>query len=157
MALMPSAILATGCSICNSLFLINVNTKYASIITDQTYVNSTQFWFIVVFNFSGSSFVPDFQFTIQINPNYASFFSAQDNAQVLNGAFSQTQFSASATTPPIVVNPTTGGGVPGPIPHSPSTGPNPGNGGTVPIAPTIGGTAALGSNTALVNLLFKKS
>jgi hypothetical protein len=92
MSLMPSAILANGCSICNDLFQINVNSQFTAITVTQEYITNTQYWFVVTFAFPSASFVPNFEYTIRINPTHANFFTSADMAQILRGAFNADSF-----------------------------------------------------------------
>jgi len=101
-SLLPTAILSGGCSICNNLFTINVNSQFATITTAQQYISNTQYWFVITFSFPGASTVPTFQYTIAINPTQASYFTSADMAQSLTGSFSQSQFNTASTTPTLL-------------------------------------------------------
>lgn len=94
MSLMPTAILAKNCDICNKLLTVQVVSAFSSITTTVEYVANSQYWFVVSFNFGAVPFIPNFQFTIQINPQYATNFSSADMAQVLYGKYSQSSSSA---------------------------------------------------------------
>jgi hypothetical protein len=60
MSLMPTGILSAGCTICNNLFTVTTNSQFATITTAQQYLSNTQFWFLITFDFTGSSTVPTF-------------------------------------------------------------------------------------------------
>jgi hypothetical protein len=62
-------------------------------------VKNSLYWFLITFTFPGASFVPNFQFTVQINPSYINNFSAADLAQRLSGSVSATNFYQSAGNP----------------------------------------------------------
>ena len=94
MSLLPTGILSAGCTICNNLFTVTTNSQFATITTTQQYVSNTQYWFLITFDFTAASSVPTFEFTIKINPVQASFFTAADMTQLLNGSFSQSLFNA---------------------------------------------------------------
>lgn len=95
MSLMPTAILANGCDICSDLLLVNVASGFADPAITVEFVTNSQYWFLITFDFAGSSFIPSFQFVIQINPIYANYFSAIDMTQKLTSALSpQTLFPA---------------------------------------------------------------
>jgi hypothetical protein len=102
MSLMPTAILADSCTICNNLLSVQVASTYATITATTEYVANSQYWFVITFNFGATAFIPDFQFIIQINPTYASYFSSADMAQKLTGIYSQTSTSAA---PQAISNP----------------------------------------------------
>jgi hypothetical protein len=88
MSLMPTAILAGGCVICDSLLLVNMVSTFTAATSSVQYVANSQYWFLVTFDFTGASFIPTFQFTVQINPIYASYFTSADMAQKLVSALS---------------------------------------------------------------------
>ena len=58
--LMPTAILTAGCSVCDNLFSITVNSQFAAITTSQQFITNTLYWFIIIFDFTGASSVPTF-------------------------------------------------------------------------------------------------
>lgn len=97
MSLMPTAIIASSCGICNSLFQININSQFTAITATQTYIANTQYWFVITFNFPTATFVPTFEFTLKINPLYATYFTSADMAQVLKGSFNQNSFATTTT------------------------------------------------------------
>jgi len=98
MSLLPPGILSAGCVICDNLFTVSVTSIFASITTTQQYVGSSQYWFVISFNFVGSTTVPSFEYLIKINPLHASFFTAADMAQSLTGSFTQSQFNSVSLT-----------------------------------------------------------
>merc|ERR1719197_524772 len=98
MSAMPSAILANGCNICSNLFTININSRYTDITTTIRYVPNSQYWFAITFEYPKANVpVPTFEYTVRINPIHANFFTSQDMAQVLRGAFNEDSFRAVAT------------------------------------------------------------
>jgi hypothetical protein len=106
MSLMPTAILTDGCSICNDLLLVNTVSAFTSATTTVEYVANSQYWFLISFSFAGAAFIPTFQFTVQINPIYASYFSAADVAQKLTSSISpQTLYMATAPTFGLSISP----------------------------------------------------
>lgn len=116
MNLMPTAILSGGCTICNNLFTVTVNSKFATITVSQQYLANTQYYFMFSFAFPDASTIPSFEFTIKINPTHANFFTSPDMAQLLTGSFTQSMFNSDSTatapntsTPMVgtrVINPT---------------------------------------------------
>ena len=93
LSLLPTPILSNGCTICNNLFLITVNSKFSTITTTQQFLNTTQYWWMITFNFTDASSIPTFEFTIKINPIHSNFFTSTDMAQLLIGSFSQSMFN----------------------------------------------------------------
>jgi len=93
MSLIPTAILSTGCTICNNLFLITVNSRFTTITVTQQFLNNSQYWFIISFNFSDAASIPTFEYTIRINPIHANFFTITDMVQLLTGSFNQQMFN----------------------------------------------------------------
>jgi hypothetical protein len=47
------------------------------------YIPTTRFKFTMSFTFSGIFAIPDFVYSVQINPKYEKFFTAEDMAQRL--------------------------------------------------------------------------
>lgn len=139
MSLMPTPILAANCGICDSLFRIDINSQFTAITTSQFYINNTQYWFVVQFMFPTSAFVPTFEFTVRINPLHAQYFTAQDMAQVLRGAFNQESF---VTSTPAIAN--AAGSNPS-IPTPPSTRSGP-----------LGGSASSSSSSSSPNGLTEQ-
>jgi len=86
----PTSLLASNCAACNDLLLVQIVSAYSSVTSSVTYVKNSLYWFLITFNFGSVAFVPSFQFTVQINPAYASSFSAADMAQQLTGTISAT-------------------------------------------------------------------
>lgn len=86
MSLMPTQILADGCAICDNLLLVKIVSSFASATASVSYVTDSQYWFLITFDFTGAAFIPTFQFTVQINPIHANYFTAADMAQKLVSA-----------------------------------------------------------------------
>lgn len=95
MSLMPTDILANNCNICDQLLTVNIVSTYSSATASVSYVLNSQYWFLITFDFSGAAFIPSFQFTVQINPIYATYFSSADMAQKLFSAISPQSQSSS--------------------------------------------------------------
>lgn len=49
----------------------------------MSYIPTTRFKFTMSFTFSGIFAIPDFVYSVQINPKYEKFFTAEDMAQRL--------------------------------------------------------------------------
>jgi hypothetical protein len=97
LSLMPTSILSNNCNICNSLLTVQVVSSFATITTTTEYVANSQYWFVISFNFGAIAFIPNFQFTVQLNPVYAASFSSTDMAQKLAGSYSQSSSSLSGS------------------------------------------------------------
>lgn len=94
LSLMPTSILALNCNICNNLFTVNTVSNFATITNTVEYVANSQYWFVITFDFGSVPFIPTFQFTVQINPTYASYFSAADMAQKVGTSISSTSLTS---------------------------------------------------------------
>lgn len=127
MSLMPTQILADGCTICDELLLVKVVSSYASATASVSFVTNSQYWFLITFDFTGAPFIPNFQFTVQINPIHANYFTAPDMAQKLVGAV-----DAQGTTPFAPIAPPSGGGI---AVGNPRSGGSFGSSGTTPTVP----------------------
>ena len=51
-------------------------------IIDINYIPSSKYSFTIRFKFNGIFTVPDFSYTVQINPKYAKYFSNEDMRKV---------------------------------------------------------------------------
>ncbi len=109
MANLPTGILSapTSSTILNNLFVVNINSMFAAITYTQQFIPNTQYWFVITFNFGAAQTIPSFQFTVRINPIYASYFTNIDMQQSLTGSYSNDYFSA--TTPLLGTTSTTTG------------------------------------------------
>jgi hypothetical protein len=106
MSLMPTQILADGCTICDQLLLVKIVSSFPSATASVSFVTNSQYWFLITFDFTGADFIPTFQFTVQINPIYATYFTSADMAQKL---VSSIDTQGSMMPPPIA--PPSGGGI----------------------------------------------
>ncbi len=88
MSLMPTQILADGCAICNELLLVKFTSSSISDTIYAEFVQDSQYWFVINFDFSSLSMIPTFEFTVQINPIHATYFTAADMKQKLYMALS---------------------------------------------------------------------
>ena len=78
MDLMPVPILVLDCSVCDDLFLVETNSRVATITATTEYVSNSQYWFVVTFDVGTTLFTPSFTFSIRINPAYSEHFSEAD-------------------------------------------------------------------------------
>ena len=67
------------------------DTIYAEFVTDS------QYWFVINFDFSSLSMIPTFEFTVQINPIHARYFTPVDMKQKLYMALSPNTIYQSST------------------------------------------------------------
>lgn len=93
---MPTTILSAGCSICNDLLTVEVNSLFTGITVTQEFIANSLYWFVITFSFTSSSAVPTFEYTVRLNPAHASHFTAQDMTQTLTGSFSSSAFPTQA-------------------------------------------------------------
>lgn len=99
--MLPTSLLANSCAACDNLLLVQIASAYSAVSTTVSYVKNSLYWFLITFTFPGASFVPNFQFTVQLNPTYINSFSAADMAQRLTGSVSATNFYQSAGNPTV--------------------------------------------------------
>jgi len=102
---LPVNILVQNCSICNNLFLVNIVSPGVTITYTTQYVLNSQYWFIIVFNYGAVGIVPEFNYTVRINPIHSSYFNAADMAQVASNSINPVSYPASNAQ---VVNKNTG-------------------------------------------------
>lgn len=95
LSLMPTAIVANGCDICSSLLTVQPSSSFATITATTEFVANSQYWFVIKFSLPAVPFVPSFKFTIQINTQYARYFSAEDMAQKIEGSYDSSPQAAS--------------------------------------------------------------
>lgn len=87
LSLMPTSIVANGCDICKSLLTVQASSSFATITAATDFVTNSQYWFVVKFTLPAVPFIPSFKFTIQIDPQYAKYFSSEDMAQKITGSY----------------------------------------------------------------------
>lgn len=92
---MPNLILADGCTICDKLLTVQISSSFIKVTTSIQYITNSQYWFLITFNLGAVSFTPYFQFTIQFNPTYSSYFSVTDMQQQLKGSVGTNTFAAT--------------------------------------------------------------
>jgi hypothetical protein len=99
LTLMPTSILANNCDICSSLLAVQVTSSFATISATAEFVANSQYWFVVTFTLASAPFFPNFQFSLQINPQYAAYFSPADMAQKVTATYSQADSSPAIPNP----------------------------------------------------------
>ena len=82
MTYLPANLLANGCPQCNNILNVSVISTPIIPIVSVSFINATQYKFVITFDFNNvlGSFV--FNFTVKINSNLASFFTQADMEQV---------------------------------------------------------------------------
>ncbi len=98
MSQMPTGILANGCDICNNLLLINTVSSFSNVVATTEYILDSQYWFLTTFTFPSATFIPDFQFTVQINPIYANYFTSADLTQKISVTITQAALNSPDVT-----------------------------------------------------------
>jgi hypothetical protein len=84
---LPAYFLITNCASCDDLFTVNLSNSKLGLKFAIEYVLYSQYWFVVSFTYN-TIIVPMFDYTIQINPKYASYFSSADMNQVVTRSVS---------------------------------------------------------------------
>lgn len=143
---LPTYFLTTNCESCSDLLLVTIIPNNLGITYTTQYVLYSQYWFIIAFSYT-SAVAPNFQFKVQINYKYASYFTSADMAQ---GLFNSVSPVAYPTTPAPVPTP-----APAPTPTPSNTTTNtkaaPAGAGIVrtnPTNPLITGVYTAASPTA---------
>ena len=77
----PLQFLLEDCVNCANLLRVNTIASGVQIQHSVSYVKNSQFWFIIEFNYADTGLTPVFQYTVQLNPQYANFFRIQDLMQ----------------------------------------------------------------------------
>ena len=57
-------------------------------------MTNSQYWFVITFDFGTAAFIPDFQFTVRINPIHALYFTSSDMSQMVNRVYTQSMLQA---------------------------------------------------------------
>jgi len=89
---LPAYFLANNCAGCSDLFLVNVIPNNLGITYSVEYVQYSQYWFVISFNYGSSGITPQFQFKVQLNFKYATYFTPADMAQGLFSSVTSSQY-----------------------------------------------------------------
>lgn len=82
MTYLPANLLANGCPQCNNILNVSVISTPIIPIVSVSYIQATQFKFVITFDFNNILGIFVFNFTVRINSNLASFFTQADMDQV---------------------------------------------------------------------------
>ena len=91
---MPTAILSAGCTICNDLLMVQAISSTVQPSISIEFVTNSLYWFLITFDFGPVPFIPDFQFTVRINPRHALYFNPEDMTQMESKVYNQTMLKA---------------------------------------------------------------
>ncbi len=80
---LPDNLTTGGCPNCSQLLLVRVIQADVIPSFQVSYLPTSQFKFLVEFDFQGIFGIPVFKVSIQLNPTYSAYFSAADMAQLL--------------------------------------------------------------------------
>lgn len=78
----PKELTDNECATCNKILWIKVIRSDIIPGVRVSYVPKSTYQFYIEFDFHGTFSIPVFTFSIQINPDYQSFFSQEDMAQI---------------------------------------------------------------------------
>jgi hypothetical protein len=93
---LPAYFLANNCANCSDLFTVLIIPNNLGITYTVQYVLYSQYWFIISFSYGSSGITPYFQYKVQLNFKYASYFTSADMAQGLFSSVSPVEYP---TTP----------------------------------------------------------
>ncbi len=82
MTYLPASLLANNCAQCNSILNVSVISTPIIPVVSVSYVQATQYKFVITFDFNNVLGTFVFNFTVRINSNLASFFTQADMDQV---------------------------------------------------------------------------
>ncbi len=82
MTYLPANLLANGCPQCNNILNVSVISTPIIPVVSVSYVQATQWKFLITFDFNNVLGTFVFNFTVRINSNLASFFTQADMDQV---------------------------------------------------------------------------
>lgn len=77
----PDALSQNMCVDCNDILMVKLVSYTILPSVQVSYLPTTRFKFSVNFSFIGIYAIPDFVYSIQINPKYEKHFTAEDMAQ----------------------------------------------------------------------------
>ena len=77
----PDQLSENGCINCNDILLVKLISYAVLPSIEIVYLPTTRFKFSVKFSFNGIFAIPDFIYSVQINPKYSKYFSVEDMAQ----------------------------------------------------------------------------
>lgn len=80
---LPDGLTAGGCSKCSEVLMVSIIQAQVIPSFRVNFLPTTQFKYLIEFDFQGIFGIPPFTFTLRINPDYARFFSVDDMAQLL--------------------------------------------------------------------------
>lgn len=80
---LPDALTAGGCPKCSEVLLVQIIQAQVIPSFRVNFLPTTQYKFLIEFDFQGIFGIPPFTFTLRINPDYAKHFSNEDMAQQL--------------------------------------------------------------------------
>lgn len=63
------------------------------------YIDYSQYWFVIKFRYAG--IMPSFQYKVQINPKYSSYFTSKDMTQGFVNSVDTTKYPSSSSAIPI--------------------------------------------------------
>lgn len=78
----PKTLTQNECLYCNKLLWVKVIKSDIVPGVRVSYIPKSTYQFYIEFDFNGTFSIPVFTFSIQINPDYAQYFSKEDMAQI---------------------------------------------------------------------------
>ena len=92
---LPSYFLSNNCKDCGDIFSVIIIPNNLGITSTIEYIDYSQYWFVIKFKYAG--IMPSFQYKIQINPKYSSYFTAKDMRQGFANSVDTTKYPSTAS------------------------------------------------------------
>lgn len=92
---LPTYFLSANCQDCADLFTVLMIPNNLGISYSIQYVLNSQYWFVLVFNYGSSGITPTFEFKVQLNFKYATYFTSADMAQNVTGSIKSTEYPSA--------------------------------------------------------------
>lgn len=80
---LPDGLTAAGCPQCSEVLMVSIIQAQVIPSFRVNFLPTTQYKYLIEFDFQGIFGIPPFTFTLRINPDYARFFSTEDMAQLI--------------------------------------------------------------------------
>jgi hypothetical protein len=92
---LPTYFLSNNCRDCGDIFSVIIIPNNLGITATIEYIDYSQYWFVIKFRYAG--IMPSFQYKIQINPKYSSYFTAKDMTQGFANSVDTTKYPSSSS------------------------------------------------------------
>ena len=80
---LPDALTNGGCPKCSEVLMVSIIQAQVIPSFRVNFLPTTQYKYLIEFDFHGIFGIPPFTFTLRINPDYSKYFTTEDMAQQL--------------------------------------------------------------------------